>query len=722
MKDVHRSKGMFSGEMGEVLFRLAHFDPTFTDEYGNQVIDYLVLDALATYGPLITVTASEVKEHIKRVFKLDFAEEEINSSAKRLGQRRMASYIEMGREEKPKLQVLSEAALKIQNNLNKIKEMEYEVINNWKEEVSFKYEEYPIVKDKIELIVKNLQLFISKMFIKHGVGCVAILYPESPKTQQWLKSIESSILENLPQIDSFVDEIMKLEIPSFFKNPDPKRKHYITNLFNASFYWHLIQVDEKCSRLLQKATRGQKLYIDNNILYSLAGFHGANLLKAAHAMLSLAKSLGYGLAVTSKTTDEFRESLNWQMKELKQMPPIPKELARIAVNNLEKDSFLTCYWDEFVKNETSIEEFISEKLYLKDILEGLGIEETNKFRKDIEESQELLKEKSILRSICTSEVSDHIIEHDAFHRIFINKVRKGPKYRFHEAVAWFLTHDSKLPVYDRVAIKGKSFLPFCITSNQWVQVNRPLLMRTASQEEYEESFHILVTLPFLRTMMPPFPLEKAYNKVLGRLARYEGMSPQLALNIVADTHFMVTIASENDGQKIEEKIENKFVDITEQLQKEKETLSKDINQKDMEMKTLVERISTAEGEIKDKEKELQGQIKELSKDLEDEKSKRESAEKETEIAKERFKMFKTNLIKWSIFAGGLVLFSLILWLMLFKLPLLMNFKNKTIIGIFSQLVLIFAFLNIPLKQHWKVWLAGVIFPLIIAILSFLGSK
>ncbi len=706
MNSVHSSAEASLNETKEMAFRLAHFDPTFTDEYGNQVMDYLVLDTLATYGPLLVVTASEAKERIKKVFKLDFAEEEINASLKRLGRRNMVSGIEVKRGEKPKFQVLPEIATKIQENFKQIKEMEDEVMNDWKEKITVKYREYPSVTDKIESIVENLQLFVSKMFVRHGIECVAILYPESPKLKQWLSSIESTILETLPKIDYFVDEIVKLEIPNFFKNPGPKRKLYITNLFNGSFFGHLVQVDEKCSRLLQEVTRGQKLYLDNNILVSLVGFDGADMTKAVHTILNLAKTLGYELGVTTKTVDEFQGSLDWRMKKLKQKPPLPRELARIAKENLGIDSFLTCYWDDFVKNGTSIEEFVSEKSYLKDILEGLEIKETDRFRKDIEGSQELKSEKSILRSVCINELGGHIVEHDAYHRIFIDKVRSGTKYRFSEATAWFLTHDSKLPVYDRAARKGKPSLPFCITSDQWVQVNRPLLMRTANQKEYEESFHVLVTLPFLRTMMPPFPLEKAYGEVLGRLARYKGMNKQLALNITTDRHFMVAVASETDEQKIEERIESKFVDLADQLQKDKKALEKQIEEDRREAKTLEERMSAIEETTKEKEKAHQKQIGRLVKKLEDERA--------------SSRTFKINLIKWSIFTGGLISTSLSLWWTLFRLPLPVTLMDKTIIGIVSQSVLIFAFLNIPLKQHWKIWLTCVI-PLFLAILLLWGA-
>jgi len=442
------------------------------------------------------------------------------------------------------------------------------------------------------------------------------------------------------------------------------------------------------------------------------------MLKAVHTMLNLAKSLGYELRVTTKTVDEFHESLQWQMQEIKQKPPLSRELARIATENLGKDSFLVHYWDEFVKKGISIEEFISEKSHLGHILEGLEIKKTNKFRREIEKSMELSTEEGQLRSICPPDTSAYVITHDAFHRVFVNTIRQRPRYHFSEAIAWFLTEDSKLPVYDRVARKGESYLPFCITSDQWVQVNRPFLTRTASQKEYEESFQTLVTVPFVRAMLPVSALEKAYSEVLGRLTRYEKMSPQLALGITTDKHFMLTIASETGEEKIEKRIENKFVDIADQLQKDNEALGKQIEEKYRKIKTLERRMSTVEKIIEEKKKDYQNQIAELTKQLEDEKNKRKSTEDEAQGEKVRFQILKMNLIKWSIFAGGLIPASLILWSTLFKLPLPGSFKDKTIISISSQLVLIFTFLNIPLRQHWKVWLPGVIVPLLIAILSF----
>ena len=66
-------------QIKSALRRLARFDPTCKDAYGNQVKDYLVLDALAAHGQL-KVTAQDVKIYLKQTFLLDFEEPEINAS------------------------------------------------------------------------------------------------------------------------------------------------------------------------------------------------------------------------------------------------------------------------------------------------------------------------------------------------------------------------------------------------------------------------------------------------------------------------------------------------------------------------------------------------------------------------------------------------------------------------------------------------------------------
>jgi len=91
-------------DIKNIILRLAHFDPTCKDNYGNKIIDYLVLDALLTYGQLV-VTAYEIKKCIKRNFLLDFEEEEIIVSGRRLHKKKMIEFEEKNRTESPSFKI-----------------------------------------------------------------------------------------------------------------------------------------------------------------------------------------------------------------------------------------------------------------------------------------------------------------------------------------------------------------------------------------------------------------------------------------------------------------------------------------------------------------------------------------------------------------------------------------------------------------------------------------
>ncbi len=733
MKKEEKSN-YYKSSIKEDILRLAQFDPTCSDEYGNKVIDYLLLYTLQSYGRL-PITADEIKICIKDNFKIEFEEAEIDAAGKRLCKQGKINYTEGERSERSIFQLLPETDQLLTKNVLKIKEMEKKVIEDWKDELCLKYKQYPEIKENSDRIIENLKIFIERMVVRHGVESVALLYPEKNKIRGWLNNIVKDIFEELPKIDNFADAIVKIEAANFFRSNDTYRIAYINSIFNSSFFWYLVQIDEKCSNLLKKITRGQKLYLDNNILFSLVGLHGAHMLQSVHNMLKLANVLGYELWVTNKTLDEFNSSLKWRMEELKQKPPLPSELARIALENLDEDSFVTVYWREFVEKRTKIEEFVTEKSHIESILKGLKIKTTNKFRKEIENSKELSDEMSILNSVSDIYISDHIIEHDAFHRILIKKIRKGPKLQFTTAGAWFLTHDSKLPEYDMKARRGKKYLPFCITTDQWIQVNRPLLVRTSNQKEYEESFHLLVTHPFLRRMLSSFSIEEAYHEVLGRLSRYERMNPQLALNIVADTHFMVSMASETDGIQKEKKIKSKFIDVANDLEKIKVELEKDIQKERKEIEKLKEKIikeTRISAETESEVQNLQSQLDKLNIDLKEKESdlnkyKGELEEwkegikfykEEAESLKIEFSDYKRKVVKWIFYSVSLIFFSIFIWEhhKLFPWPWLENHEKKYILKVGAQILLIFLILKIPVRKHWVFWVSSIL-AIVLAILT-----
>ena len=640
----------------DAIGRLASFSPSTTDDYGHQLIDYIILDCASDFGNTV-VSPKDVRKNISDKLLIEFAEDEIIASAKRLVSKKLVKIIDASKRfDKPKFQILDKAETQVNDNRSTLEELERKVFDTWEKEVIEKYSSDDIIKKNAYRLKSILQSFLSQMFIKHGVESVSLLYPGESKVKNWLKENSNDELKKLiPEISEFFESVVKIEIPRFFVTENQERQQYISNLFNSSFFWHLIQVDEECSKLLSKSTTGQKLFLDNNILYSIVGLHGQDALESAHSMLKFAKDLKYDLLVTTKTLDEFQNTLKWQLNETRQSLPVSSSLAKLALDELGANNFLTVYWNKLVSSGVSIEEFVADLSYIEDVLDKLGIGVYNKFRKDIESSEELRDEMSTLRKACGDHINIHIVEHDAFHRVLINKLRKGHKYNFNEAKAWFLTHDHKLPQYSKYARRGNAHLPFCITTNEWIQINRPLLTRTKTKEEYERSFYLLVTQSYVRSMLPSVPMDKAFNKVLGKLDRYKGMTPEIASRIASDSHFMISILNIDDDNELDSKIENRLIDLNKELRRENEALKVTNKGRAKEAekleKKLEEILKKHAEQIKD-QKEIISKLetgkssvvdnaRSLNQELEDERRKTKDLD-----SKLKAQYLKENLRKW----------------------------------------------------------------------------
>lgn len=596
--------GLDNAELKQSIARLSHFSPNSSDDYGHQVLDYILLDAMADNGT-VPSSAKDLKNRIKENIYLDFEEDELVQAGKRLQSKSLITLIEgEKRFDKPLFQLNEGTEQDLSNNRVEISDLEKEVLDDWKSYLLEKYGESDELKNNLNRVVTMLQDFIARMFVRHGVETISLLYPDKATTKRWINENGFSILKELQfNGNEFLRSIVLSEVPLFFQKSNERRGQYLSNLFNSSFYWHLVQVDGNCSALLRESTNGQKLFLDNNILYSLIGLHGEDAMESAHTMLKYAKELGYVLLVTTKTIDEFHNTLNWRIKEFGKKT-ISADLAKVALDQMGETSFMTVFWRNLVDRGVSLREFVSEVSYLDDILEGLGITINNKFRKDIEESEDLRDEMSELRKACGDNINLNIVEHDSFHRILVRKYRKGNKYKFNDAKAWFLTQDHKLLKYSRSARKGETYLPFCITTNEWIQINRPLLTRTVDQDEFEKSFRTLVTQPSIRAMISIEPLEQGYNKILSRLDRFKNMDATMASRIISDIHFVNSIDSDMTDEELDEKIESRLLSLNKELRQKHEALVLEKKGEEKKVEKLQENLEALAAEIKENKGEL----------------------------------------------------------------------------------------------------------------------
>lgn len=301
----------------DIISKLSSFEPFYKDSIGNQLIDYLVLDSLLD-NKKNYIEINKIENYIKKMYNIKFELTEIKYSIRNLKNKEMVEFITDAKGNPICVRIKVNILKKIKENIDRFKKLEKKVFERWKSQI-FKelsrmkeVETAEKVKNKIDLMEENLKVFISKMFVKHGIECVAILYPKSRKLKEWLGLIKNPIFNVLPSIDESVDNVLeKIGITTFFMGKHVDTRAYINNLFNSSFYWHLIQIDKKCSQILsKKKINGQKLFLDTNFLFSLAGLHEKYKDKNAKSVLNCSRNLGYKLFVTNRTLKEFNDSMN----------------------------------------------------------------------------------------------------------------------------------------------------------------------------------------------------------------------------------------------------------------------------------------------------------------------------------------------------------------------------------------------------------------------------
>ena len=564
--------------------KLALFEPELILKNELKPIDILVLKSLHTTDNLF-IGLMEIKRVIKDIFSVEIELAEINESLRNLQKNKLVMF-EIDEQTNQITQAkLEHSQLEIMNDESrKILKLEEDVKEEWEKYLLEQYKKYSEITNNISIFWDNLKIVLSNIFQTPGVECIKLLYPDRFQDINLFSKSGRNLYKNIYTKNAFVDSICKLEIQKFLTNPEGKKQKYLSNLFNNSFIFHLIQIEQDTAELFSKTIEPQVLILDNNIIQGLMGLDGPEILHSIHTLINLANKLNYELRVSTKTIDEVYASL--ENKKQKYTPRIISDVQIVHSVQyiLGETHFLTQYYLMYLKVGISLDEYILMKKQLDEILDKLGITITKGFRNDIDKSDELKDETSKLMTHFNSNI--HIAEHDAFHYLLISKLRGGNQYNFHKTKYWFLTNDNKLLPYDEFTKKQKKSMPFCIMLNQWIQIHRPLFLRTLGEKD--QPFTNLIVTPFLRSLINEFNLEDSYLTILDKIKKYEAMSTELAIKVISDRRLVTVVKNNIDVDKNPEPlIEDKIISEAKSAVEEASGLKLELIKKNMIVKILI---------------------------------------------------------------------------------------------------------------------------------------
>ena len=553
-------------QMPEAIRRLCHFVPPSEGENLSLALhECLVKHAMAKLGTE-PHTVSHIKDSLYLLFNLNFEDEEIEGAIKRL--MRTGSVMSPSED----FYVLSiDEYSELERLLEDSKEFEQRIIGEWIENIS---RNYPgLSQDDVNALGEDLTIYLTKIFAKHGAECVALVYAGQDEADSFVGKLEDDIFASLPGRSSRVHKIRIIELPAFFKNASTQRKRYIARLLDSTFVIHMLHMDKDCSALIRKQFKGYRLYLDTNFIYRLLGLKGSTLQKAAQSAIKIAKDLGFALIVSARTIDEWQASIERAVKNLKRVPLLSPSLAQVGADYTTEEDLTTGYWWEYAKTKISIDDFFALYQHIEELLKESDIKIKDTLCDRIKDGPLLTQEISKLNLATDYIKFPKVAEHDAFHRLLILRLRgKSPPKTFIDTKVWFLTCDTLLPKYDRMARKNPDEIPFCILASQWVQTMRPFLPRT---QDFDETFVDLFTSPYLRTY-GELPSNIAQT-ILGRIAKYGQHSSGLAVRVLTDRYLTKEIGQTEDAEKITELIDNATARAAEEFREERDGLKKQLD-------------------------------------------------------------------------------------------------------------------------------------------------
>jgi len=600
----------FEGEdrqTAEAIRRLCHFVPPAEGQNISFALqDYLVKHAMANLSTE-PHPVSDIKHSLYQLFNLTFEDEEIKGAIGRL--MKTGTVISPSQD----VYVLNiEMYSELKKSSEESEDFEREIIDEWFEEINKKYA--GLSQDDSKALKEDLRIYMTNIFARHGAECAALVYAGQEEAESFIATLKDDILGTLPVRSSRLHKIRIIELPGFFKNATSKRKRYIAQLLDSTFIIHMLHIDKNCSALIRTQFKNYKLYLDTNFIYRLLGLNGPILQKAAQRAIKIAQDLGFVLIVSTRTIKEWQVSIERAIKNLKRTPLLSPVLAQVGADYTTEDDFITAYWRESSRTKISIDDFFSLYQRIEDLLKEHDIKISDTLCARIKDAPQLSEEISKLNLATDYIKFPEVAEHDAFHRLLILKLRgKTPPKTFIDTKVWFLTCDTSLPNYDRIARKSRDEIPFCILINQWIQIMRPLLPRT---QEFDETFADLLTSPYLRTYgnLPP----DIAQKILGRMAQFEQHSPELAVRVLTDRHLAKELKQTEEEEKIIKLIDSATAKAAEEFRRERDELKKQLEDTEKKKEEAERRLEEEKSQRERERKEVRKERKEVEDTLKEE--------------------------------------------------------------------------------------------------------
>lgn len=370
--------------------------------------------------------------------------------------------------------------------------------------------------EQLEILKQDLIAWVQQVIGKHGMEAALVLYPEhaQDRTDEFLAQVEAHGCDFLPEREEPIRGIREKALYLFLRNPTGAQRSYLANLMTTAYLMAVFTIDPEAHEIVRQLTKGQVIYIDTNIVYDVLNLSGPRKYMSIKRILELTRKLGYEIRVTPWTVAEMKHSVRKAREELARTALPPKALADLAAEAAGDDGFLTAYWRKYKETGVRPEDFFDLHEQIEGLLQEAGITVEKKGCLAVDRDEDgLARQVGLLATIPGGSSKPHpVMEHDAKHRLLVERLRGDGNRRFSNAGYWFLTDDSVLIPFSQEQKAEPNQIPFAVSLSAWTHIVRSLSPRT---DDYEQTLVGLLDSPAVR---PKGIVSSAtVSEVLGRV-------------------------------------------------------------------------------------------------------------------------------------------------------------------------------------------------------------
>jgi hypothetical protein len=405
-----------------------------------------------------------------------------------------------------------------------IEEQYSRTIGQVKTSITHKMKEKGTVLDMGQevLVFVTFRNFLAVVLTEMGTECCFTLIGSHGKSMNNLRPV--NVIEVLEKTlgtvgDAALRRTMKEVIMEYIATPDTALSDFVYSLGQSYFMIQMLNLDPECQALTKERLKRKRVYLDTNTIHhSITGNDKRN--KAVDDALKLTSALGITSVISKKTKEEFLVLVRTRRNAFGREPTVPKERFEKTSNELE-DGFLKDFLVKKSGNPNLTFDRYADRLdEIDTILKNrYGTVSDSEDYKEIYENPDFPKLSDIVVRegvnfglFKTKQVADH----DAFHILLVQELRKkeegdilGPNY-------WFLTHDRSLAFVEK-KFGNHGRIPSSIFVDNWVQLISPLLSPKQTQDARDAYMSLFASrLPILAGAIDDEDLSpKDISRVIG---------------------------------------------------------------------------------------------------------------------------------------------------------------------------------------------------------------